>query len=110
MTIKDAPAYLVSGVSAQTVGDVLDCRTCLNYAYLYYQAAGESAIFTLQASHDASAWLPVATYTATATQSASAQLAAFYPYVRATVGKLYSGGGNTGVLSVYYAPGLQRRT
>lgn len=108
MVTRHNPAdYLLSAVSAEGAGPTaLDCRATMNHAYLFYQAAGHSGIFTLQGSHDNTAWMNIATYTATATQSGTAQIAGFYPYVRATVNELYSAAGGTGTLYVHYSPGL----
>lgn len=38
--------------------------------------------------------------------TATAQLTAFYPWLRAQVNAIYSGGGNTGYPAVFYQPGL----
>lgn len=99
--------YLSSAQSAEGTGRyVMDARHCKNFGYLFYQAAGHSAIFSLQASHDQTAWLTIATYTATATQTGTAQIAGFYPYIRSTVTECYSAAGGTGTLDVFYAPGI----
>lgn len=105
--IYDYPPPLAAGVSASGVQPALDMRSKADYGYLWYQGRGESAIFTLQASHDMTAWMPVATYTVTASQQATAQISAFYPYLRVAVTNVYSGGGNTGILDVFYAPGVK---
>jgi hypothetical protein len=98
----------ISAVSAEGPGQlVLDCRASENHAMLFFKASGQSAVFTVQASHDTVSWMPIATYTATATQSATAQYAGYYPYVRGVVDHVYSGAGATGTIWATYAPGLK---
>ncbi len=107
--VRNNPAaYIASAQAAQGTGNKtpLDCRATMNYGYLWYQASGHSAIFNIEASHDLTAWMVVATYTATATQTGTAQLAGFYPYIRANVVEVYSAAGGSGVLWAFYAPGL----
>lgn len=100
--MQGSNGYLLSGATVSGAGDSMDCRYTLNYAYLFL-AAGNSAVLKLEASHDATGWLPVATFTAVAA-SGSAQISAFYPYVR---GVFVTGWANsTGFM--HYAPGLQR--
>lgn len=107
MVLNNPAGLLADGVSVEaTGGAVMDCRACANYAYLVYHTPAASAQFQLQASHDSTGWSTVATYTATST-SGTAQIAAYYPYVRVNINELYSGGGATGSVSVYYAPGLK---
>lgn len=98
--------WLISGVSASAVGRVFDTRLANNYAYLYYSGGGNSAIFDLQASHDATAWMVAGTYTATAGGQGTAQIAAYYPFVRVNARLMYSAAGGSAKLAVYYAPGL----
>lgn len=107
MTMLNNPAGLLArSISAEATGGVvMDCRQARNYAYLVYHTPNRSAQFQLQASHDTTGWMTVATYTAT-TASASAQVAGYYPYVRVNVNELYSGSSETGAVSVFYAPGL----
>jgi len=104
---SDPACFLLSGASAGGPGPTaIDGRAVKPYGYLFYQASAQSGVFSVQASHDRTAWLTVATYTATATQTGTAQLSGHYPYLRATVDALYSGAGKTGMLWAYYAPGL----
>ena len=107
MAVLNNPAgLLANAISAEGLGGVvLDCRHTRNYAYLVHYTPTRSAQFQLQASHDTTGWMIVATYTATST-SGSAQLAGYYPYVRVNVNELYSGSSETGAVSVFYAPGL----
>jgi hypothetical protein len=104
--------FLVSGQSAEgTGGVILPTFNAANYGYLWYQASGESAIFNLEASHDSTGWLIVATYTATATLTGTAQIAGMFPYLRANVTELYTatgaGGTATGVLWAHFTPGAK---
>lgn len=103
--ITNPADYLFSAQTASAAGAALDTRNAKNYAYIVYATQGASAIFRLQASHDSTGWMTVATYTGT-TSSGSAQVAGYFPYVRADVHAVYSGGGATGALSVFYAPGV----
>ena len=103
------PGYLLSGVNAQGVGYSMDCHDVLNEGLLSYRASGESAIFNFEESYNDSAWMVVATYTATATQSGTAQLQGFFPYVRANVTKVYTATAAataTGYLWVHWSPVL----
>jgi len=103
MTIISSPmGYLISGQTVSGTGGVIaDSRAAANYAYITYMA-GVSAVVKVQASHDAVGWMDVATYTAVAT-TGTAQLAGYFPYVRATVNTAYS----NGTAYLYYAPGMK---
>lgn len=110
MPTRSPIPWLLSGVSAQVAGNALDCRGCSNFGYLYYRCSGAngtgySGIFNLEGSHDGNEWMINSTYTATATQTGTAQVAAYYPYMRVNVTKIYSGAGGTGSLYVHYSPG-----
>lgn len=107
--VRNNPAgYLAQAQAAEGTGNrpALDCRATQNYGYLFYKASGHSAIFNIEASHDLTAWMVVATYTATATQTGTAQLAGYFPYMRANLVEVYSAAGGSGVLWAFYAPGL----
>lgn len=94
MTVHTQPAgFLLSGFSAQGTGSAWDCRHCPDYGYLWYQMSGQSGVFTLQASHDLTAWHDVLKLTATATQTGTAQIVGYYPYLRASAGPMYTGTG-----------------
>jgi hypothetical protein len=99
--------FLLSGISAEGTGSALDTRNAANYAYMVYMASGHSGIFNLEVSHDKTGWMIASTHTATATQTGTAQIAAFYPYVRANVVELYSAAGGTGILYAHYTPGVR---
>lgn len=103
--------YLVSAVSAQTTGAPMDTRNAWNFGYLLYIGSGNggaagSSVFNFEVSHDSTGWMVDSTYTATATQTGSATLSKFFPYVRANVTKTYSGGGGSGCVWVHYSPGV----
>jgi hypothetical protein len=114
--IRNNPAgFLLSAASAQITGVGRDIRHTRNYGYLVYMGSafggasgGVSARFVIEGSKDNTGWMLDSTYTATATQTGTAQLAKFYPYLRARVLSLYSAGGGsgTGVVWVHYSPGL----
>lgn len=89
-----------TGVSA--FGATLDTRYTRNFAYLEYVTYSPSAVLILQASKDSTAWFPVLTVTATPT-TATAQISAFYPYVR---GAYSTGWSVSASANLYYAPGL----
>ena len=105
--------YLLSGVTTVITGAAMDCRRGTNYGALFYQCsasgggAGGSAVFNLEASWDTTAWMIDSVYTATATQSGSAQVNRFFPYMRGNVVTSYAGAGGTGQLWVVYHPGLK---
>ena len=96
--------FLLSGKAANGVGSAFDMRGALPAAYLVYACAGNSAIFNLEASHDSTGWLTVATYTATATQTGSAQITGFFPYVRGNAVGIYSAAGGSAQLTMHYSP------
>lgn len=102
MAVLNNPAgYIASGLIASGAGRALDTRHCRNYGYLWYVTQGDSARLAVQISHDGTAWLDHSIYTATTT-SGTAQLAAFFPYIRATVTNRY---GNATAYA-HYSPGL----
>lgn len=105
MGVKDfRDGFLLSGVGTGVgvTGTGRDVHNAANFAYLEYASWSPSAILVLQASHDNTGWLPVMTVTATPT-SGTAQISAFYPYVRA----IYSTGYSTSASAVmYYSPGI----
>lgn len=94
-------SFLVSGLTTSGAGSSIDTRRCANYAYVTYASPAASARLELQASYDRTAWMIAAVYTATTT-TGTAQIAAYYPYVRATVTDRW--GASTAYL--HYAPGL----
>lgn len=99
-------AYLLSGSAngSASAGAVIDARYARNFGYMQYVTPTQSAVFTLQAAVDSTGWMAIGTYSASNT-TASAQMTGFYPYVRAQVNAIYSGGGNTGFPVVHYTPG-----
>lgn len=104
--LSDRAAFLLSGVTASAyTGEVMDARATRNYGFLTHISPAASSLFTLQASHDMTAWMTVAQYTALTTRG-SAQMSGYFPYVRAQINAVWSGGGNTGQPQVFYAPGL----
>ena len=103
------PGYLASSMITEGAGQTMDCRHALNHGLLTYQASGQSAIFEFQESNIDSGWMTVATYTATATQTGTAQLAGFFPYVRCNVTELYTATATTTAtahLWVHWSPVL----
>ena len=109
MPLVSGFGFLLSGTAGGSGarGEILDTRAGDSYGYLYYSAAGASAIFTLQASHDRTAWMPVATFTATTgAVGGTANLSAFYPYLAVQLNALYSGAAGTASVVVHYTPGL----
>ena len=104
-------AILLNGTAGGSGGrgEILDTRAGDSYGYLYYSAAGASAILTLQASHNQTAWMPVATFTATTgVAGGTALLSAFYPYLTVQINAIYSGAAGTASVLAHYTPGLPR--
>ena len=93
---------LNAGTGVAVTGTGVDMRACKNYAYLFYASYSPSAILRMDASHDNTGWLTVMTVTATPS-SGTAQISAFYPYVRASVVTGYS---TTGSANLFYQPGV----
>ena len=108
MATRIPPGYIVSGRSAEGVSESFDCTATVDRGRLWWLSSAQSAVFSLEASHDESVWGVVETYTATAQQSGSAQWTGYYPYVRCNVNKLSSatagGATATAVLWVYWSP------
>lgn len=90
------------GTGVGLTGTGVDYRAAKNYAFVVYQSYAPSAILALDASHDNTGWLTVMTVTATPS-SGTAQISAFYPYVRARVVTGYS---TTGSANLFYQPGV----
>ncbi len=77
--------FLLSGANASAQsGAVMDCRNAANYAYVRTHVGANSALVCLQVAPDATAWMTALQFTAT-TVGVTAQISAFYPYVRAFV-------------------------
>lgn len=111
MPLVSGFSILLSGTAGGSgaIGEVADTRAGDSYGYLYYSAAGASAIMTLEASHNRTAWMPVATFTATTgVAGGTALLSAFYPYLTVRINAIYSGAAGTGTPLVHYTPGLPR--
>lgn len=107
MTVwTDRAGFMCSAVSAEGAGSAIDNRTHANFGFWLYWASGHSAIMSLQASPTGGTWFTVATVTATATQTGTAQISAFYPMVRTLVSKVYSAAGGSGVVWSHYTPGF----
>jgi hypothetical protein len=103
--------YLLSAFSAQGTGAPVDTRHCADYGFLWYQMSGQSGVFTLQASHNLTAWHDVIKLTATATQTGTAQIVGYFPYIRGSAGPMYTGTGGqtsaTAALWMAYSPGVK---
>lgn len=99
--ISPRDGYLITGTTASGAASILDCRDCLNFALLTYASWANSAILKLQASHDSTGWLDVLTVTA-GVGSGTAQISAFYPFVRGVVNASFA---STGSAWMYYSPG-----
>lgn len=103
MGILNNPAgFLLSGVSASGGGRAMDCRNTMNFGYLEYVTYAPSAVLKLQVSHDSTGWMDALTVTGTPT-TGTAQISAYYPYVRGVFSTGYS---TTASAVMYYQPGL----
>ena len=95
-------------VSAQQTGSgngsALDLRAALGQGYVYVATYAASAIYTIQASYDGTAWLNVSANITGTTTTATAQVSGYFPFMRAQVNSLYSGGGNTGSGVLVWSP------
>ena len=96
--------YLFSAHSAIVTGSGFDLRAAADRGYLFYVASGESAIFNLEVSHDATAWMIHTRATATATQTGTAQITGVFPYLRGNLTQVYSGSNKTGVVWAHWTP------
>ncbi len=94
-------------VSAQQTGSgngsALDLRAALGLGYLHAATYAASAAYTIQVSYDSTAWMSLTAVTATTT-TATAQMSGYFPYMRAQLNSLWSGGGNTGSGILFYHP------
>lgn len=93
--------YLVNFTTASGASQIIDNRNGANFAFLAYGCFSPSAILKLEASYNGSGWLPVLTVTALPA-SGSAQISAYYPYVRGVVNASYA---STGSAWMYFVPG-----
>lgn len=104
MALIGANGYLLTGTTASGAGaDIMDCRYTNNYGYLTYMTYSPSAILALEASHDGTGFMRIMTVTGTPT-TGTAQISAFFPYLRAVFITGYS---TTGSAIMHYAPGLK---
>lgn len=108
MSVRTQPAgYLLSGAGQPSggTGSALDTRFARNYGYHQYAVPGASALISLQGSVDLTGWMTIAQVTATTT-TGTAQIAGYYPYVRAQINAIWSGSNLTGWPVDYYAGGM----
>ena len=91
-------------IASAMTGSAFDVRPAAPYAIVEARVPAASALVQLQASLDLVNWYNVALFTAVAA-GVTAQLSAYYPYVRGRVNVTYSGGGNTGYATLNYRPG-----
>lgn len=108
MPVYNGGGFLISGTAngSGSYGNVIDNRAANSNAYLYYSAAGASALLTVQASHDRTAWMPVQVITAvTGAIGNTASLTVFYPYVTVQINALFSGAAGTANPIVHFTPG-----
>jgi hypothetical protein len=109
MPLVSGFGFMLSGTGGGSgaIGEVLDTRKGDSFGYLYHSAAGASAILTVEASHNRTAWLPVTTFTATTgVAGGTALFSAFYPFLTVRINALYSGAAGTANILVHYTPGL----
>lgn len=103
-----AAGYLFTAQSANNnSGSALDMRGAWPAAFFQFGSISASAVLTIQASHDLTAWNNVLTVTATTgagglATTGTAQISAYYPFVRGQI-TAYSGGGNTATVWAFYA-------
>ena len=102
----DRARWLLSA-NTSGAGTALDSRMVLPYGYILYVCPSASAIIKMQASIDSTAWMDVATYTATPT-TATAQHSGFFPYLRGVTHLSYSAASptGTGLGFLYFAGGI----
>lgn len=93
--------YLINFTTASGAQNIIDNRNGANFAFLAYGCFSPSAILKLEASHDKTGWFPVLTVTA-APASGTAQISAYYPFVRGVVNASYAA---TGSAWMYFVPG-----
>lgn len=98
--ITNPSDYIVSAQQGSGNGSALDVRIGVGQ-YIEIATYAVSALYTFQVSKDATAWLSSGVFTATTTTAiVSGNL--YYPYVRAQVNSIWSGGGNTGSGTMFY--------
>lgn len=98
--ITNPSDYLVSAQQGSGTGSALDTRAAMGQ-FMHIATYAASALYTFQVSFDATAWLTSGVYTATTT-TAIVSGNVYYPYVRAQVNNIWSGGGNTGSGILFY--------
>lgn len=100
LVISNPSNFLVSAGQGSGTGSALDTRGSIGQ-YIEIATYAASALYTFQVSKDTTAWLSSGIYTATTT-TAIISGNNFYPFVRAQVNSIWSGGGNTGSGIMYY--------
>lgn len=110
--------WIASGLTtANSVGTVLDNRLGAAYGFLRFFGSSRggsvtaSAVFTLEGGPDQTAWWPVATITATATQTGHVFVSAWWPYLRVRVEASWTATAaapsGTGSVHAYYIGGVR---
>lgn len=104
MVIANPANYLIAPQqTASGSGSAVDARAVPGLAYLHAATYAQSAVWTIQASYDATAWLNVTAFSATTT-TATAQFSGYYPYLRAVPNAIYSAAGGTGSGVLFWHP------
>jgi len=115
--LTDRAAWLFTGITGQGTGSAVDTRACRDYGYLFYaigkagSGTGASAILNFQVGNSETGdWMTQYTWTATATETGTAQFQGYFPFVRMSAGTMWTASGaagtGTAVLNVHYMPGL----
>lgn len=99
--ISNPSNLLVSAGQGSGNGSALDTRAAVGQ-YIHMATYAASALYTLQTSFDGSTWYSTAIYTATPT-TAIVSGNVYFPFVRAQVNSIWSGGGNTGSGILFYS-------
>lgn len=98
--ISNPSNYIVSAGQGSGNGSALDTRAA-GMQYIHIATYAASALYTFQTSFDGASWISSGVYTATPT-TAIVSGSNYYPYVRAQVNSIWSGGGNTGSGIMFY--------
>lgn len=105
MDVREPLYATLLSASANITGQGVDMRGAANFAFLAWWVTGNSAVFDVQASIDNDRYLPILTVTALANTTGTANISAYFPYVRGVARQMASAAGGSAQLNLYWQGG-----
>lgn len=105
MDVREPLYATLLSASANGTGSGFDMRGAANFAFLAWWVTANSAVFDVQASVDGQRYLSFLSVTAAANTTGTANISAFYPWVRAVARHIASAAGGSAQLNVYWQAG-----